>query len=190
MAMPASAHHYWTPADVLAEFPESTSSRYECVDGELFVTPAARSAHVVAQQRLATLFASVIEPDDLLARVIVTLADLRLGSDALVQPDLFILDRPLRSIARWEDMPRPLLVAEVLSPSTALVDRGRKRRLYQRAGVLEYWIVDLDAQCIERWTPSAEFPETHRDQLCWVDPVSHATVTVDVADFFARVLEG
>jgi Uma2 family endonuclease len=45
----------------------------------------------------------------------------------------------------WADTPLPLLAIEVLSPSTARYDRGLKRRIYQRAGILEFWIVDLEA---------------------------------------------
>jgi Uma2 family endonuclease len=40
-------------------------------------------------------------------------------------------------------------VVEVLSPSTVAQDRGPKQALYARAGVLEYWIVDLVAGTIE-----------------------------------------
>jgi Uma2 family endonuclease len=43
----------------------------------------------------------------------------------------------------------PLLVVEVLSPSTAQRDRVVKRRIYLDAGVEEVWIVDLDAEKIE-----------------------------------------
>ncbi len=44
-----------------------------------------------------------------------------------------------------EDVRRLLLVIEVLPPGTARAERGRKRALYQREGVPEYWIVDAEA---------------------------------------------
>ena len=43
----------------------------------------------------------------------------------------------------------PDLVVEILSPSTASVDRGRKLSLYERSGVREYWIVDRAARLVE-----------------------------------------
>ena len=45
----------------------------------------------------------------------------------------------------WKDAPTPILVVEILSDSTAIRDLGAKRKLYNRAGVAEYWIVDLPA---------------------------------------------
>jgi len=33
-------------------------------------------------------------------------------------------------------------------------DRVAKRDLYLESGVDEYWIVDLDAKLVERWTPA------------------------------------
>ncbi|HJR35411.1 MAG TPA: Uma2 family endonuclease [Gemmatimonadales bacterium] len=52
--------------------------------------------------------------------------------------------------------PDPTLVIEVLSPSTAHFDRFTKRRRFQRAGIPEYWIVDLDARAVDRWRPAGE----------------------------------
>ena len=44
----------------------------------------------------------------------------------------------------------PDLVIEVLSPSTARYDRGRKKDAYERCGVREYWIVDPANKTIEQ----------------------------------------
>jgi hypothetical protein len=40
-----------------------------------------------------------------------------------------------------------------------------KRRLNQRAGISQYWIVDLDARIIERWHPEDDRPEILMDQI-------------------------
>src|SRR5699024_11563117 len=45
----------------------------------------------------------------------------------------------------------PDLVIEIISPSTAKIDRMDKRLAYQRAGVKEYWIVDPANQLIEAY---------------------------------------
>jgi hypothetical protein len=54
-------------------------------------------------------------------------------------------------VREWSEIGVPVLAIEFLSPSTASRDRGAKRRIYQRAGVAEYWTVDLDARLVERW---------------------------------------
>ncbi|PSO48919.1 MAG: hypothetical protein BRC31_09170 [Actinobacteria bacterium QS_5_72_10] len=43
----------------------------------------------------------------------------------------------------------PDIAVEVSSPSTRERDRGRKRALYEREGVGELWLVDLDAERVE-----------------------------------------
>ena len=71
-----------------------------------------------------------------------------LEEDGYVIPDFFVLcDRS--KYKRGGVYGAPDLVAEVLSPSTGLFDRGVKKDLYQRAGVKEYWIIDPDARSVE-----------------------------------------
>ena len=66
---------------------------------------------------------------------------MRLGTTTNVQPDLLVV--------RHEDIdldgnvaPTPLLVVEVVSPSSRLVDLHLKPALYAEIGVPSYWVVD------------------------------------------------
>jgi Uma2 family endonuclease len=120
-------------------------------------------------------------------RVLTSRADLRLEPTAVVEPDLFVLREPATAGTRLDDPAGVVLVAEVLSPSTAKRDRGIKRLFYQRIRVPEYWIVDLDARLIERWRPADERPEILRERLTWTDPVSGAELVLDVEKFFAEI---
>jgi len=48
----------------------------------------------------------------------------------------------------------PTLAIEIVSPSTARIDRGAKLQLYARHGVPYYWIVDPEARSIEAYVLS------------------------------------
>jgi hypothetical protein len=67
-------------------------------------------------------------------------------------------------------------------------DRGTKRRIYQRAGVSEYWIVDLDARLIERWRAADVRPEIVDVYVEWTVP-ARGVGRLDVGRFFETVWE-
>lgn len=61
----------------------------------------------------------------------------------MLQPDVMVVMGRLGDFTgRAKITSAPALVVEVLSPSTSRRDRGAKSRLYAKAGVREYWIVD------------------------------------------------
>jgi Uma2 family endonuclease len=65
----------------------------------------------------------------------------------ILQPDVLFLDRErLNAIRERAIEGPPTLVVEILSPSTALTDRTRKRELYARYGVPYLWFVDSDTR--------------------------------------------
>src|SRR5262249_46167778 len=94
-------------------------------------------------------------------------ADISWGQDVLVSPDVFVVTLEQARTLDWSKMVDLLLVAEILSPSSAQHDRFIKRRGYQEAGIPLYWIVDADEHWVEVWTPADSFPRFEREQLQW-----------------------
>ena len=66
--------------------------------------------------------------------------DVKLSDSDIVQPDLLVVCDAAQ-IKRTHIEGQPALVVEILSPASTAHDRLRKTRLYEQAGVKEYWIV-------------------------------------------------
>ena len=175
----------WTSEEVLALTDDG--SRYELIDGDLLVTPSPRALHQLAVWALYDRVHPYVR-ENRLGRTGLAPADLDLESGQSVQPDLFVVAlRRGRAPLEWADFGIPLLIAEVLSPSTALNDRTKKRRRYQLSRVGEYWIVDVDALVIERWWPDDERPEVLADRIEWQPDSAFAPLTLELADYFKEV---
>ena len=186
MGMPATQSRRWTPEEVrrLTERSPSHWPRYELIDGELLVSPAPRVSHHLAFTRLLGTLLAYTDRERC-GRAMASPADLQLEPDSIVQPDLFVL--PPHDFARvrsWADFSNLLLAVEILSPSTAAHDRGFKRRYYQRTGVTEYWIVDLDARVVERWRPLDTRPEILAHELVWHPAGALAPLVIDLKELF------
>jgi len=178
MGMAAPLYH---TADMVRALPDD-GGRYETVHGELLVTPAPRPLHQIVLERVRGAVWSYLQHHPV-GMMLSAPADLSWGPDVLVQPDLFVIRRdPSRPVVSWSDVGIPVLAVEILSPGTASQDRGAKRRLYQRAGVAEYWIVDQDARLIERWRPDDVRPEVLDETLVWDD--GGREFTIDVTALF------
>lgn len=185
MAMPTRASAVSTIEELLA-LPED-GMRHELLDGVHVVTPAPEYLH---QSVLGEVFVTLRKALDGHAEleVLSSPADIVLSPRTLVQPDLFVIRQPPgRRIKEWRDVGVPVLAIEFLSPSTAARDRGAKRRIYQRAGVAEYWIVDLDARLVERWRPADERPEIVLQTLRWEPDSNIEPILIDLPRLFRRV---
>ena len=177
----------WT-ADDLDDLPDD-GKRYEVIDGELFVTPAGSLTHQEAVAQLHLILAGYLSRERV-GRVVFAPADVRFSKRRAVQPDLFVI--PLvagKGPKRFEDVGRLLLAVEVLSPATARADRVRKRAVFREQGVPEYWIVDLDARVFERSTPEEARPEILDRRIEWRPEGAGAPLVIDLAAYFATVLE-
>lgn len=185
MRMPDLAKR-WTREDWEA-LPEDDGNRYELLDGELLVTPSPVGPHQRAVWALYNRIYSYVTANRLGLTGLAP-SDLDFRSGQALQPDLFVV--PLvkdKEPVHWRDFGIPLLIGEVLSPSTAVRDRNLKRRKYQTSGVGEYWIVDLDARRIERWRPGDEQPEILTERIAWQAEREIPPLVIDVAAFFREV---
>jgi Uma2 family endonuclease len=162
--MGMAAPIYYT-ADMVRALPDD-GNRYEVVYGELLVTPAPRPWHQILVHRLSLAIGNYLDRESR-AIVLTSPADISWGPDVLVQPDVFVVPAVEARSLTWSRMRTLLLVAEVLSPSTARGDRFLKRLRYREAGVPLYWLVDGDERSVEIWTPSDEFPLLERERLIW-----------------------
>lgn len=123
----------------LEQLPDD-GNRYELIDGELYVTTAPRTSHQRAVRRLDHILDPNC-PDHL--EIFIAPFEWRVEEFVeLYQPDLLVARR---ADLTEKNLPRPpVLVAEVLSPSTRSRDLVLKRRTYARAGVEHYWTIDTD----------------------------------------------
>ena len=103
--------------------------------------------------------------------------DWKIKEDTIVQPDLLIVCEKIEK--KFLDFP-PVLVVEILSPSTAGKDRGEKMELYQSQKVKYYLIADPQFKKLEiyeyintQYEPVSVNPEMYNFIL-------HDNCTVDV----------
>lgn len=162
-------------------------NRYELFDGELLVTPAPRARHQDAALGLVRRLDPYVRSQGI-GHLGFAPADLALEGGQLAQPDVFVVPMLRGRAPRvWKEYGIPLLVVEILSPSSARHDRITKRRRYQRSGVSEYWVVDLDARIVERWRPDDERPEVLDEVLTWQPDSAVTALTMSLPELFAEV---
>lgn len=179
--MPSTTRLY-TVEDVRA-MPDD-GNRYETIDGELFVTPAPGTPHQGALRELVLLIGTYVKRFKL-GVMLFAPYDVVLGPLTLVEPDLLFVHEARRDLFTERELTAaPDLAIEILSPSTARTDRGRKRALYQSVGVAEYWVVDLEQRQVEVWRPGALQASVHRDRLTWQPEPAVEPLTIELGEIF------
>ena len=125
--------------------------RYELHDGQLFVTAAPGVPHQRVVGRLFVLLRQHVE-DHHLGEVLVSPVDCILSETTVVQPDIVYVESSRGSLVSTRGIEGPpTLAVEVVSHSTAQVDRGAKLQLYARLGIPHYWIVDPEQRGIDAY---------------------------------------
>ena len=127
--------------------------RYELIDGEVFdMAPAPNPSHQSLTMKISTQLDVFLERKP--CRVFAVPFDVYpfgdKDGDTVVQPDVFVVCGRAKITNRGVTG-APDIVVEVLSPYTSMRNSSKKFRLYQRAGVPEYWLVSPDERAVFRY---------------------------------------
>ena len=123
--------------------------RYEVIDGELIMVAAPRRVHQASSRNISTLLDIHVKANRL-GEMYYAPTDVILSDINVVQPDILFVSSARSHILADEGIRgAPDLVIEILSPSTVQLDKVRKRELYARFRVPEYWQADVDELFVE-----------------------------------------
>lgn len=123
---------------------------WELIDGIPYaMSPAPIPKHQWMSANLISELRISIKKSDCKSCKVYNFIDIKIEENTIVQPDTLIVCKPITK--NFLDFP-PVLVAEILSPSTAFKDRHTKFSLYEKMGIKYFLIIDIDRQTIEIYT--------------------------------------
>ncbi len=125
--------------------------RVELIQEKIHMSPAPRPKHQRIVRQLILLLGQWLNENEL-GEIFPSPIDVILSPKrTVVQPDLVFVakDRVETLLTDTAIVGAPDMVVEILSPSTAQIDRTSKRQTYAEHGIGEYWLIDVDAQILE-----------------------------------------
>jgi len=132
------------------EIPEEPGYRFEILDGMLIKEPSPSVIHQRASRKLQRILEDYFEKVDPEGEVFDAPLDVTPLEFNVVQPDLFYVSGEQQLIVKEARIDgSPVLVVEIMSPSSARKDRLQKMRIYQKAEVKHYWLVDPQQKTLE-----------------------------------------
>jgi Uma2 family endonuclease len=158
--MNARLHHCFSLADFLA-WENVQPERHEFHRGEVFAMTGPRRVHGVVVGNLHAALHRELSGAP--CRAFAESMKVQIGDDTILYPDVFVTcsKADLRTDMIFRE---PLVVVEVLSPSSERYDRGAKFALYRRlASLREFVLIDPDSRAVEAFRRSDAGDWTLRD---------------------------
>ncbi|HAC23589.1 MAG TPA: restriction endonuclease [Cytophagales bacterium] len=125
---------------VYRSLPEGTLA--ELIDNNLIMSPAPQFIHQQIQKKITRALDQWVE-DQGLGFVVPAPFDVFLDNTGnAVQPDITVILKGNPGKLDQSFFGTPDLIVEVLSPGNSHYDLVKKRDLYEKFGVKEYWVVD------------------------------------------------
>jgi Uma2 family endonuclease len=134
----------WTRNDYyrMAEAGLFVDQRVELVEGEILTMSPMNPAHAASLQLVTRALEAALGKD----RCVRVQLPLHVDDQSEPEPDLAVVPGTPRD---YRQHPTTALLVVEISDTTLIFDRERKRELYARAGVPEYWIVNLLKRRVE-----------------------------------------
>jgi Uma2 family endonuclease len=149
MAKQETRSSHLTYEDYL-EFPDD-GKRHEIIEGDHYMTPAPKTKHQRASANLASAMIFLVKQKGL-GLVLTAPCDVILSDENVVQPDILFISEERAAIVTEDNIRgAPDIVVEILSESTRKKDEVTKRKLYERFGVQEYWLVDPELELVKTY---------------------------------------
>ncbi len=139
----SKAKYHNMPADTtIYDALQDDGYYYQLVEGVLFVSASPLTIHQRIVSKLSYLINSFLKSHPI-GELFIAPLDVEFDSRNIYQPDLFFISQENSDIITEKRIVGvPDFIIEVLSGGTKDLDTGKKQRVYQSSGVLEYWLVD------------------------------------------------
>lgn len=129
-------------------FPDD-GRRHELIEGDHYMTPSPSKKHQQISLNLAYAIRHHLKHHPC-GEVYIAPFDVVLSNIDVIEPDLLFVSSAKASIVTAQNVQgAPDLVVEILSENTRKTDEIIKRKLYERYGVQEYWLIDPELETIK-----------------------------------------
>ncbi len=169
-------------------FPDD-GRRHEIIDGEHYVTPSPNLRHQRLVGRLYLSIGNYLAAHPDAGQVFLAPLDVVLSYHDVVEPDLLFVAGDQTAIMTEKNIQGPpALVIEVISKSTRKKDAQTKRRLFERTGVREYWLVDPELDLVQVLRASATGKLVRVEELAAEDDATLTTPLLEGWQLSMRAL--
>lgn len=154
--------------------------RIELINGDLTMMPPIGPEHSSHTTGLTNKLPRKL-PETLLVRIN---EPITIGTRSEPQPDVAIVRARKDNYKTAHPGPKDVLLVIEVADSSAPFDNEVKAKLYGKAGIPEYWVIDIAAECVRVFTgPSAKgykhITENHRGEPIKCGTIPQLKLTVN-----------
>lgn len=131
--------------DEFAERFADSGTKEDLINGRVLAAMPASTAHEIVQTFLVSLLTMYVAARNLGGLVLGSRTLVRIDERNGFEPDVLFVSKERQHIVGEQALSEaPDLAVEIVSRSSKKVDYTDKLAGYERAGLIEYWIIDLD----------------------------------------------